>query len=33
LPWYHGPADWHLCDLPDSLRNFVTTLSGSLFSR
>jgi hypothetical protein len=33
LPWYHGPADWHLRDLPDSLRNFVTTLSGSLFSR
>jgi hypothetical protein len=33
LPWYHGPANWHLRDLPDSLRNFVTTVSGSLFSR
>jgi hypothetical protein len=33
LPWYHGPQDWHLRDLPDSLRNFITTVSGSLFSR
>ena len=33
LGWYHGPADWHLRDLPDSLRNFITTVSGSLFSR
>lgn len=33
LSWYHGPASWHLRDLPDSLRNFITTLSGSLFSR
>jgi hypothetical protein len=33
LSWYHGPDDWHLRDLPDSLRNFVTTVSGSLFSR
>ena len=33
LSWYHGPADWHLQDLPDSLRNFITTVSGSLFSR
>lgn len=33
LSWYHGPADWHLRDLPDSMRNFLTTLSGSLFSR
>jgi uncharacterized protein (TIGR04222 family) len=33
LPWYHGPENWHLRDLPDSLRNFVTTVSGSLFSR
>jgi general stress protein CsbA len=33
LSWYHGPADWHLRDLPDSLRNFITTVSGSLFSR
>ena len=33
LSWYHGPASWHLRDLPDSMRNFITTLSGSLFSR
>ena len=33
LAWYHGPVNWHLRDLPDSLRNFVTTVSGSLFSR
>ena len=33
LSWYHGPAEWHLRDLPDSMRNFITTLSGSLFSR
>nr|WP_239579242.1 DUF2207 domain-containing protein [Microlunatus panaciterrae] len=31
--WYHGPDGWHLRDLPDSLRNFITTVSGSLFSR
>jgi hypothetical protein len=33
LPWYHGPPNWQLSDLPDSMRNFVTTVSGSLFSR
>ncbi|GAA1426863.1 DUF2207 domain-containing protein [Microlunatus lacustris] len=33
LSWYHGPAGWHLRDLPDSLRNFITTVTGSLFSR
>jgi hypothetical protein len=33
LSWYHGPADWHLQDLPDSLRNFTTTVSGTLFTR
>jgi hypothetical protein len=33
LAWYHGPADWHLRDLPDSLRNFITSVSGTLFSR
>jgi hypothetical protein len=33
LHWYHGPENWHLRDLPDSMRNFVTTVSGSLFSR
>jgi Predicted membrane protein (DUF2207) C-terminal domain len=33
LSWYRGPENWHLRDLPDSIRNFVTTVSGSLFSR
>jgi hypothetical protein len=33
LSWYHGPDDWELADLPNSLRNFVTTVSGTLFSR
>jgi hypothetical protein len=33
LGWYHGPATWHLSDLPDSLRSFITTLDGSLFAR
>ena len=33
LPWYSGPGTWHLRDLPDSMKNFVTTVSGSLFSR
>jgi len=33
LSWYHGPENWQLRDLPDSMRNFVTTVSGSLFTR
>lgn len=33
LDWYHGPENWHFADLPDSLRNFITTVSGRLFSR
>jgi hypothetical protein len=33
LSWYQGPENWHLRDLPDSMRNFVTTVSGSLFTR
>ena len=33
LPWYHGPDNWHLRDLPDSLQNFITTVNGQLFSR
>lgn len=33
LAWYHAPADWHLRDLPDSLRTFVTTIEGELFKR
>ena len=28
-----GPDNWHLRDLPDSMKNFVTTVSGSLFAR
>lgn len=33
LAWYHGPEHWHLSDLPESLKNFVTTVSGNLFTR
>lgn len=33
LSWYHGPADWQLADLPHSLRNFIITVNGTLFSR
>jgi hypothetical protein len=33
LSWYHGPENWHLHDLPNSLRNFIITVSGNLFSR
>lgn len=33
LDWYHGPDSWHLGNLPESLRNFVTTVSGTLFTR
>lgn len=33
LSWYHGPDNWHLRDLPDSLRNFIGTVAGNLFSR
>lgn len=33
LDWYHAPTDWHLRDLPDSLQNFITTVSGRLFAR
>lgn len=33
LDWYHGPEGWHLRDLPDSLRNLITTLEGSLIHR
>lgn len=33
LSWYHGPADWQLADLPHSLRNFIVTVNGTLFSR
>lgn len=33
VDWYHGPQGWHLSDLPDSLRNFITTVEGSLVQR
>ncbi|MCW2803976.1 MAG: hypothetical protein JWN06_2193 [Propionibacteriaceae bacterium] len=33
LSWYHGPDHWHLADLPYSLRNFITILSGCLSAR
>jgi hypothetical protein len=33
LSWYYGPENWHLSDLPHSIKNFVTIVSGSLFSR
>jgi hypothetical protein len=33
LSWYHGPPNWHLQDLPSSLKNFLTTVSGTLFTR
>ena len=33
LSWYHGPDDWQLADLPHSLRNFIITVNGTLFSR
>lgn len=33
LDWFHGPSDWHLKHLPDSLENFIVTLQGHLFNR
>ena len=33
LSWYNGPDNWHLRDLPDSMRNFITSLNGQLFAR
>ncbi|WP_392508103.1 DUF2207 domain-containing protein [Naumannella halotolerans] len=33
LDWFHGPEDWHLADLPDSLRHLLLTLAGVLFTR
>jgi len=33
LDWYHGPADWHLAKLPQSLDCLVTNLTGRLFRR
>ncbi|WP_405064169.1 DUF2207 domain-containing protein [Kribbella sp. NBC_01505] len=31
--WYRGPRGWHLQNLPDSLRNLTTNLTGALFAR
>ncbi|GAA0599024.1 DUF2207 domain-containing protein [Kribbella sandramycini] len=31
--WYRGPSGWHLQNLPDSLRNLTTNLTGALFAR
>lgn len=31
--WYRGPENWHLQDLPDSLKNLTISLTGALFSR
>lgn len=33
LSWYHAPRDWHLSALPASIRAFVTSVQGELFSR
>ena len=33
LSWYHGPQGWSLTDLPDSLRNFIRALEGTLVAR
>lgn len=33
LDWYHAPEGWHLADLPVSVKNFITTVQGTLFSR
>ena len=33
LSWFHGPAGWQLSDLPDSLRNFIRALEGTLVAR
>ncbi len=33
LAWYHGPPNWYLRHLPESLKNFVSTVSGNLFAR
>ncbi len=33
LGWYRAGSDWHLSDFPAAIRNFVTTMQGTLFSR
>lgn len=33
LDWYHAPDTWHLQDLPGSLKRFLTSFQGALFTR
>lgn len=33
LSWYRAPDNWHLADLPRSLKAFVTTIEGELYGR
>lgn len=33
LFWYYAPRDWHMASFPASMRSFVTTVQGELFSR
>ncbi len=33
LSWYRAPGDWHLADLPRSLKALVTTIEGELYGR
>jgi hypothetical protein len=33
IEWYHAPKGWTLADLPASLRSFVITVQGTLFTR
>ncbi|MDR1077290.1 MAG: DUF2207 domain-containing protein [Propionibacteriaceae bacterium] len=33
LDWYQAPEDWHLSDLPYSLKSFITVVIGALSSR
>lgn len=33
LSWYHGPENWEIKDLPNSLDQFITTMTGRLFRR
>ncbi|MDR1833447.1 MAG: DUF2207 domain-containing protein [Propionibacteriaceae bacterium] len=33
LGWYQAPESWQMSDLPNSLRAFIVTVQGTLFSR
>lgn len=33
LSWFHGPENWHLRHLPESLKGFLTATKASLFDR